>query len=122
MITLIENLPRNIIGFKYDEEVTADDYETILFPAFEVASANMEHFNVLCELGENFTNIKPGAIKDDLEIGLRYFRKWKKIALISDKQWVNHTVQALRFIIPGHVRTFTTDKKKEAIDWLSAPV
>ncbi len=36
MITLIENLPDNIIGYKYDGDVTTADYETVLFPAVEM--------------------------------------------------------------------------------------
>ncbi|HUZ61014.1 MAG TPA: hypothetical protein VMU83_19730 [Hanamia sp.] len=38
MITLIKNLPGDIIGYSYDDVVTAADYEKVLFPAVEGSS------------------------------------------------------------------------------------
>jgi hypothetical protein len=38
MITLIKNIPDDIVGFSYGEEVTAADYETVVFPAVDAAA------------------------------------------------------------------------------------
>lgn len=72
----------------YDDEVTAADYETVVFPVVEAAVKKNKDLKVLLQLGENFTGFKLGAMKDDMEIGLKYFRDWKKIAFVSDKEWI----------------------------------
>lgn len=119
MITLIKNIPDDIIGFSYDDEVTAADYETVVFPRVEAAEKKNKDLKVLLRLSENFTGFNLGAMKDDLEIGLKYFRDWKKIAFVSDKEWMNHTVKAFGFLMPAKVRTFENKEMNEAIKWLS---
>lgn len=119
MITLIKNIPDDIIGFSYDEEVTGADYETVVFPAVEAAEKKSKDLKVLIHLSENFTGFKLGALKDDLDIGLKYFRDWKKIAFVSDKEWINHIVKAIGFLMPAKVRTFENIEMNEAIEWLS---
>lgn len=118
MIALIKNMPDNIVAFRYDDEVTATDYETVLFPAVEAALRKSKNLKVLWQLGENFKGFKLGALKDDMELGLKYFRDWKKIAFVSDKEWMNHTVKAFGFLIPGKVKTFEKKNMHEAIKWL----
>lgn len=118
MITLIENIPGDIIAFRYDGEVTATDYETILFPAVEAAFKKSKALKALCQVGENFKGFKLGALKDDMELGLKYFRDWKKIAFVSDQEWMNHTVKAFGFLVPAKVKTFENKSMNEAIKWL----
>ena len=82
MITRIENLPENIIGLKYDGQVTAADYESVIFPVLERASEKSKDLKILCQLTENFKGFDLGALKDDFKIGIKYFRDWKKIAFV----------------------------------------
>ena len=119
MITLIKNLPGNIIGYSYDGEVTAADYEKVLFPAIEAGVKKSKALNVLCLLGENFKGFKLGALKEDMEIGIKYFKDWKKIAFVSDKEWMNHVVDAFGFLVPAKVKTFNNKEMNAAIQWLS---
>lgn len=118
MITRIENLPVGIIGFKFEDEVTAADYESVLFPLVEAAIKESKNLKVLCQI-ENVIGFKFGALKDDMEIGFKYFRDWKKIAFVSNKEWMNHTVRAFGFLIPGKVRTFKNEEMDAAIKWLT---
>ena len=118
MITIIKNLPDDIAGFKYDDKVTATDYETVLFPAVEAAFKKSKDLKVLCRLGKNFKSFKLGALKDDMELGLKYYKDWKKIAFVSDKEWMSHTVKAFGFLVPAKVKTFNNKNMNEAIKWL----
>jgi len=115
MITLIKNLPGNIIGYSYDDEVTAADYEKVLFPAIEAGSKKSKGLNVLCRLGENFKGFKLDALKEDMETGIKYFKEWKKIAFVSDKEWMNHIIKAFGFLLPAKVMTFENKEMNAAI-------
>lgn len=119
MITLIKNLPDNIIGCRYEGQVTAADYESVLFPAVATAFKKNKKLKVLWQLAENFEGFNFDALKDDIEVGLKYFANWEKIAFVSDKKWMNHTVKAFGFLVPAQVRTYKNDEIPEAIKWLS---
>lgn len=119
MITLIKNLPDDIIGFNYNEEVTAADYESVVFPAVEAVVKKNKDPKVLLRLDEHFQGFKLGAMKDDMEIGFKYFKEWKRIAFVSDKEWLNHTVNAFGFLMPAKVKTFENKEMDAAIKWLS---
>lgn len=119
MITLIKNIPDDIVGFSYDGEVTAADYETVVFVAVEAAVKRSKELKVLLQLGVNFKGFKLGALKDDMEVGLKYFRDWKKIAFVSDNEGMNHTVKAFGFLLPAKVRTFENKEMDAAVKWLS---
>ena len=69
-------------------------------------------------MDESFKGFSLGAAKDDMKMGIKYFRDFKKIAFVSDKKWMNRTVMAFGFLIPGHVRTFKNKKLDDAIKWL----
>lgn len=119
MITIIKDLPKDILGFNYEGKVTAADYETVLYPAFEKAIKNSKNLKVLCVMTKKFEGFGFGAAVDDLQVGLKYFRDWKRVAFVSDKKWMNKTVSAFSFLIPGHVKSFKIKDMKEAINWLS---
>jgi hypothetical protein len=54
-----------------------------------------------------------------MEIGIKYFKDWKKIAFVSDKEWMNHIVDAFGFLVPAKVKTFENKEMNAAIQWLS---
>ena len=78
MITLIKSLPDNIIGCRYKGQVTDAYSESVLFPAVVTAFKKNKKLKVLLQLSENFEGFNFGALKDDVEVGLKYFASWKK--------------------------------------------
>jgi hypothetical protein len=119
MIRHIENIPGNIIAFRYEGEVTAADYESVVFPALAAEFKNKRKFKVLLQLADNFEGFNFGALKDDMEVGLKYFANWEKIAFVSEKEWLNHTVKAFGFLIPAQLHSYKNDQIPDAIKWLS---
>ena len=118
MIKPIENLPGNIIGFRYEGEVTSEDYKTVLYPAVEAALKKTKDLKMLVEITESFAKFTLHAAWDDAAVAFKYFRDWKKIAFLSDKDWLNHTIKALSFLTPGQLRTFSANQTEDAINWL----
>ena len=119
MIALIKDLPENIVGFKYSGEVTDTDYESVLFPTIRNADIKNNHLNILCKIEDDFTGFNLGAMKDDFELGFKYFKDWGKIAVVSEKSWLNHLTQALSFLIPAKVKVFDNQEMDKAITWLT---
>jgi hypothetical protein len=52
---------------------------------------------------------------------MQYLPQWERVAVVTDVGWFRHTVNALRFLMPGEVRVFSTDDAYEGCAWISSP-
>jgi len=118
MITKIRNIPKNIVGFEVSGMVTAGDYEKTVFPAIEKNLKTNKEIRALLHMGKKFKGMKFGAMVDDLKVGLKYFRHWKKIAVVTDKRWLTNFISMFRFMWPGQVKTYHDRELKLAVAWL----
>ncbi|HEY3911540.1 MAG TPA: STAS/SEC14 domain-containing protein, partial [Stellaceae bacterium] len=44
----------------------------------------------------------------------------ERVAIVTDIAWVSLTVKALRFLIPGEIRVFSTVQTAEGRAWITA--
>ena len=120
MIHLLPNFPDFVVGISAVGEVTAHDYETIFIPAIEAALKSHQRVRVLYHLGPDFTSFTPGAMWDDLKVGLAHLRAWEKIALVTDLDWVTNMTRIFGFAMPCPVRVFPAGEFAEAAQWIVA--
>ena len=116
MIRIVEGLPDNVVGIVAKGRVTNEDCDKILKPLMQ-NSLKHEKVRLYYEIGSRF----PGAAWEDLGIGLEHIPQWERVAIVTDVGWVRHTVNALRFLIPGEVRVFTTHQAYQGCAWISSP-
>jgi hypothetical protein len=117
MLQIVEGLPDNVVGIVAKGRVTAEDCDKILKPLMESSLKRHDKVRLYYEIGCRF----PGAAWGDLTIGLGHIPQWERVAVVTDVGWVRHTVNALRFLIPGEVRVFTTGDAYQGCAWISAP-
>jgi hypothetical protein len=48
---------------------------------------------------------------------LKHLRAFKRTAVVSDKEWIAHTIHALGWMIPGEVAVFGLDELEDAKRW-----
>lgn len=118
MIKQLSDLPAGVIGFEVTDKVTAEDYRDVVIPAVE-AAAKAGEVRFVIEIPE-FHGMTPSAVWHDLEIGFENFRKWKRIALITDIAWMTHMTHLFGWMTPGEVKTFASSDRDQAITWVSA--
>ena len=82
MLTLIPDLPSNVVGVEADGKVTSGDYEKLLVPAVEAALAASPEgkVRVLYVLHDDFPDYTTGAMWEDTKLGFGHFRAWERIA------------------------------------------
>jgi hypothetical protein len=119
MIELIEGLPAGTLGFRASGQVTASDYERVIVPDVEAAFALNRKLRVLYVTAENFTGFDPGAMWDDLKLGMRHFSGWDRVALVSDVPWLRSTTSAMSFMLPAEIRLFHLSEVDEAKRWIT---
>lgn len=45
---------------------------------------------------------------------------WDRIAIVTDVDWIAHTMQFFGFLMPGDVRVFPVAAREAARDWIVA--
>jgi hypothetical protein len=56
----------------------------------------------------------------DLKVGVEHLRAWKRIAVVTDIEWVDHMIALFGWMTPGEVRHFPLAQRDEAIAWAAA--
>jgi hypothetical protein len=120
MIRAIEGMPAGTIGFEAVGKVTEDDYRTVLMPAVR-AALQQGDVRLLYMLGEEFDAYSAGAVWADTKMLWAGNPKgWTRVAIVSDADWLENSVKAFGWLMPGKVKVFETDDVDEAKQWLTA--
>ncbi|MEO8092072.1 MAG: STAS/SEC14 domain-containing protein [bacterium] len=119
MIEPIDDLPHGVVGFEAVGEVSADDYSDVLIPAVEQALRSNEKIRLMYVLGDRFTGYSAGAAWQDTKLGFEHLRRWERMAVITDSDWIGHAVGAFGWMIPGEVRIFPTAERAAAQAWIT---
>ena len=118
MIKELSDLPPGVVGFEATGTLKAEDYRDVVLPALERASASGEvRFVVIIP---EFHGMSGGALWQDLRMGVEHFRAWKRIALVTDIDWMRHLTTVFGLMAPGEIRQFPLAQRAEAIAWAAA--
>ena len=119
MLTPIADLPEGVLGYEASGEIQASDYGDVLMPAVkEVWDRGGEVRIVL--VFEQWEGMSPRAAWDDLEMGFKNLRKWKRIALVTDLDWMITVTSLFGWMTPGEVKRFPVAERAAAIAWAAA--
>lgn len=118
MHTILES-PRNVIALKLSGKLTKHDVETYE-KLIDERIASDEIFGLLIDLSD-FGDTEPDALAEDLKYEFSLFGKLKsfpKIALLSDKQWLNTLIRTTGHLLPGvDVKTFRSEDQHVAMNF-----
>jgi len=117
LIKVIDNMPPGTIGLEAVGKVTEDDYRDVLVPAVGAALERGD-VRLLYVLGEDYESYAPGAVWADTKLWAGHLKGWKRIAIVSDADWLEHSVKAFGWLMPGKVKVFETDDVRDAKAWL----
>ena len=116
MLHQLTDLPDGVIGFEADGEIQADDYTTTLIPAVEQQIAEHDEVRIVLVFPE-FAGYSGGGAWEDLKMGVTHFTKWKRIALVTDVDWMTHLVAVFGWMTPGEVKHFPMAEREAAATW-----
>ncbi|MFN8104309.1 MAG: STAS/SEC14 domain-containing protein [Acidimicrobiia bacterium] len=118
MLEPLVDLPDGVIGFEAVGEIHSADYDTTLRPAVEAAST--AGVRLVYVLGDRFEGYSSGATWEDAKLGLGHLKDWKRTALVSDVEWIEHFASMFGWMMPGKFRLFPLAELPEAIAWAGA--
>ena len=118
MLKELTDLPPPVIGFQVEGKLTAEDYRDRLLPALQKADTGGE-IRVVIVIPE-FEGFTGGALWQDLKMGVENWGAWKRIALVTDVDWMKHATDWFGWMTPGQVQHFPLDALAEATAWAAA--
>ena len=118
MIKELSGMPAGVIGFEASGKMQAEDYRDVVLPALERAAAGGEVRFVI--VMHDFDGMSGGALWQDLKVGVEHWRAWKRIALVTDIEWMKQMTSLFGWMTPGEVKTFSLAQRDEAIEWAAS--
>ena len=119
MIEVLEGFGDNIAAFACHGHVTKADYETVLIPDIDERLKLHDKVRIYYEIARDFAGIDPGAVWEDTKVGFSHFLRWERFAVVTDVEWIKHTVKLFAFLMPGEFRLFPTDDAGQAREWIA---
>ena len=119
MIEALTGFPDNVAAFVCHGHVTRTDYETVLIPDVEKRLAHRDKVWIYYEIAQDFAGIEPGAVWEDTKVGVAHWFRWERLAVVTDVEWIKHTLKIFGFLMPGELRSFPTTEADTARDWIT---
>ncbi len=95
----------------------ADDYRNVILPAL-VQAAESGEVRFLIVFRE-FQGMSGGAVWQDLKVGVEHLRAWKRIALVTNIEWMRHMTDLFGWMTPEETRTFSLAERDAAVTWVA---
>jgi len=119
MLTKIEDVPDYVAAFKATGKVDKRDYNDLLVPELERKDKEHGHLHMLMVLETPVKNFTLGAWMEDAWMGLKHFKGWRKIAIVTDEKAVGTFTDKFSFVIPGKAKGFQLNELETAKQWVA---
>ena len=116
MLEPIEQLPDGVIGFEAKGKLHTSDYTDVLQPAIREVLDRKEDVRIVLVF-EKFDGLSGGAVWEDLKMGVGHLTRWKRIALVTDVDWMIHVTSLFGWMTPGELKHFPLAERSQAIAW-----
>ncbi|RXK01043.1 STAS/SEC14 domain-containing protein [Arcobacter sp. CECT 8986] len=105
------------LTMKIKGKLTHEDYETIL-PMIDNALERITEPKIKALVDcSKFEGWELQAAWDDFKLGLEHGNEFEKIAIITNKKWLEISSSIVSWFIQGEIKNF--ENEQEAFNWLS---
>ena len=119
MIEVLPDMPVGVTGIRVSGRLCGDDLREFK-PAMEKVITGGE-IRVVEVIAPDYEGFGPGGLVEELKVGFgalfQHHSAFKRIAVVTDKEWVAHTLHALAWMVPGELALFHLDELERAKEW-----
>jgi SpoIIAA-like len=116
MTDVLQDMPDGVTGIQMSGGLCGDDLRQFE-PAMEKLMKNDE-IRIVEVIASDYEGFGPGGLVEDLKVGFgalfRHYSAFKRIAVVTDKEWIAHTLHALAWVVPGELTLFGLDELERA--------
>ena len=119
MIEMLSDMPEGVSGFRVSGRASGEDIRSFK-PTMEKMLQGGE-IRIVEVIDSTYEGFGPGGLAEDLKLGfgalIRHHSAFKRVAVVTDKEWAIHTLQALAWMVPGEIALFGLDELEQAKLW-----
>jgi stage II sporulation SpoAA-like protein len=119
MIELLPDMPEGVTGVRVSGRLGGDEIRDVKPTIGEMM--NTDEIRIVEVIAPDYEGFGPGGLLGDLKLAFTtvwpHHSAFKRIAVVSDEQWVALTLHALAWLIPGELAVFKLDELERAKDW-----
>lgn len=120
MIEILNGFPDDVLAVSGTGHITAEDYRDVLIPEANRRVARHSSMRVFYLLGSRFSGLTSGAAWLDFKFGVSHWKKFSRIAVVSDVAWIRYAVHIFAAFRTSPVRVFANADETEARNWIVA--
>ena len=114
MLQSLDQLPAGVIGFEAKGKLETSDYTDVLQPAIKAVLDGGNDIRIVLVF-ETFDGLSGGAAWQDMKMGVGHLNRWKRIALVTDVEWMIHLTSLFGWMTPGEMKRFPVAERADAI-------
>src|SRR6201998_4108995 len=119
MIEVLPDMPQGGTGIRVSGRLRGEDLREFK-PAMQELLKNGE-IRIVEVIASDYEGFGRGGVVEDLKLGFgalfRHHSAFKRIAVVSDKEWVAHTLHVVGWMVPGELAFFGLDELERAKEW-----
>lgn len=119
MIEVLSDVPEGVVGFRVSGRLAGNELRE--FTSTIKEALNDDELRIVEVIASDYEGFGPGGLAEDLKLGLgmlfQHHSAFEKIAVVTDKEWVAHTLHALAWMVPGEISLFGLDELDRAKVW-----
>ncbi len=119
MIEVLDDMPVGVTGIRVSGRLNGGDLRNFKPVMDDLVKG--DEIRIVEVIASDYEGFGPGGLVEDLKLGLgsvfKHHSAFKRIAVVSDKEWVAHTLHALAWMVPGEIAVFGLDELERAKEW-----
>jgi hypothetical protein len=122
MIEVLPDMPEGVTGIRVSGRLRGEDLREFK-PAMEEL-LKRDEIRIVEVVGPDYEGFGAGGLVEDLKLGfgalIHHHSAFKRIAVVSDKDWVAHALHAFAWMVPGELALFGLDELDRAKEWAAS--
>ncbi len=117
--------PASVVAVEVVGKLEKADYDSVLLPAIQHQIEGSGEIRCVWVFGDKYEGLTVGAIEGDAKLYIgelvhRNLSNWKRCAVVTNLDWLRHSIEIFRFMIPGEVAVYEVTQTQAAIEWAAA--
>lgn len=120
MFECIKPAPDNVLAIKSVGQITDDDYKMVLIPAVEDQIKAHGKVRLVYVIGPEFEGHDMKAAIDDAFLGLDHWWDFKRIAVVTDRDWITKAMRIFLPLLRARKKLFGIAQIDDAVKWAAS--
>jgi len=119
-LAILPGFPADVVAVSAIGSVSQDDYRNVLVPCVEARIKAQGKIKLIYVLGAEFGGFSPGAAWEDARLGLSHWSAFRRVAVVTDTDWIRLAIRMFAPLIPCPTRIFALSAMPEAKAWIGS--